>query len=79
MAMRPKNVVRDRYNDYIDKKTWWIETTETAEDRKETKREVAKLDKTIDWASRSPKRTSAGSTVGQPGAKFINKLYKQGR
>jgi hypothetical protein len=79
MAMRPKGRVGDRYNDYIDKRTWWIETTETAEDAKQTKREVAKLDKTMNWASRSPQRNSAGSTAGQPGSKFINKLYQQGR
>jgi hypothetical protein len=66
-----KGRVGDRYNDYIDKRTWWIETTETARDRKQTKREVDKLDKTMNWASRS----SGG--LAKAGGRFVGKIWKE--
>ena len=60
----------NRYDDYINKRTWLTDTTETAEDRVETAREVKKLDRAMNWASRS----SAG-LQGRAG-KAVNKVYK---
>ena len=59
-----------RNEDYQNRRSWLIDTTETAEDRKETKRGVKKLDNAMNWASRS----SAG-LQGKAG-KAVNVVYK---
>ncbi len=59
-----------RNEDYQNRRSWLIDTTETAADRVETKREVKKLDRAMNWASRS----SAG-LQGKAG-KLVNKVYK---
>jgi hypothetical protein len=59
-----------RNEDYQNRRSWLIDTTETAADRVETKREVKKLDRAMNWASRS----SAG-LQGKAG-KSVNVVYK---
>ena len=71
-ADRPNSRSRgNRYNDYVNKRTWLIDTSETSADRKETNREVAKLDKTMSWASRS----SGG--IAKAGGRFVGKIWKE--
>lgn len=70
MAYNPN---RTRYRDYENRRSWLIDTAETPQDRAETKREVSKLDKTMNWASRSA-RTSGGITGNNTGR--VTKVYR---
>jgi hypothetical protein len=59
-----------RYDDYMNRRSWMVDTAETAKDKKKLPGELKKLDKAMNWASRS----SAG-LQGAAG-KAVNKIYK---
>lgn len=44
---------RTRNEDYINARNWNMDTAETPKDKAQSKKAVAKLDKTIGWASRT--------------------------
>jgi hypothetical protein len=67
-----------RYDDYMNRRSWMVDTAETPKNKKNLPNDLNKLDKAVNWASRSP-RTTAGTTTGTPAAKNVNKLYRQGK
>lgn len=44
-----------RYDDYMNKRSWMVDTAETPGQKKALPKQVKKLDKTVNWASRSPR------------------------
>jgi hypothetical protein len=67
-----------RYDDYMNRRSWLVDTAETKKQQKALPGQLAKLDKTMNNASRSP-RTTSGTTTGTPAAKNVTKLYRQGK
>ena len=59
-----------RYDDYMNRRSFMVDTAETPKDKKNLPKDVKKLDKAVNWASRS----SAG-LQGKAG-KAVAKLYK---
>ena len=59
-----------RYDDYMNRRSWMVDTAETPQQKKALPKELSKLDKAVNWASRS----SAG-LQGKAG-KAVAKLYK---
>lgn len=66
----------NRYDDYMNKRSWLVDTAETAQDKKALPGQLKKLDKAISWASRSP-RTQGGISNGTPGAKNVTPVYRE--
>ena len=68
----------NRYDDYMNRRSWLVDTAETSQDKKALPGQIKKLDQAMNWASRSP-RTQPGVNKGTPGAKNVNPLYQNNR
>jgi len=67
------------YDSYDNKRSWLIDTAETAKDKKALPNQLKQLRAEYLAAKAAAARKSAGTTAGQPGAINVNKLYQQGR
>ena len=67
-----------RYDDYMNRRSWMVDTAETPKDKKKLKGDLNKLDKTMDFASRSPRiATMQSSSEAARQDKALKDLMKK--
>jgi len=67
------------YDSYDNKRSWLVDTAETAKDKKALPGQLKQLRADYLAQKAAKARTTSGTTTGTPAAKNVAKLYRQGK